>query len=173
MLVYELWQGDERLSMSLVPFVPTKHLNLTDPELRYTVPEMDEGFEIEVTARRLARFVWLVPEGADPSTAPRTGSIRPYHRLPVGLHEQAADAMVGRSNSDHDGRSTEWLMTCSPETAALIRLTNSKKMVIRQMVCHFMASSPQTDWGEYYHKMALMYGHLPDTQINRLSNYVQ
>ncbi|MEE9616187.1 MAG: glycoside hydrolase family 2 protein [Anaerolineae bacterium] len=28
----------------------------------------DEGFEIEVTARRLARFVWLALDGTDPPT---------------------------------------------------------------------------------------------------------
>jgi len=28
----------------------------------------DEGFEIEVTSRRLARFVWLALDGTDPST---------------------------------------------------------------------------------------------------------
>jgi hypothetical protein len=33
LLVYELWQGDERLSMGLVPFAPNKHLELSDPEL--------------------------------------------------------------------------------------------------------------------------------------------
>ncbi|RLC86719.1 MAG: glycoside hydrolase family 2 protein, partial [Chloroflexi bacterium] len=64
-LVYELWQGDERLSMGLLPFVATKHLELTDPELRYTVRETDGGFEVEVTAQRLARFVWLELDGAD------------------------------------------------------------------------------------------------------------
>ena len=64
-VVYELWQGDERLSMGLLPFVATKHLELTDPELRYTVRETDGGFEIEVTAQRLARFVWLELDGAD------------------------------------------------------------------------------------------------------------
>jgi len=58
-LVYELWQGDERLSLGVAPFVPNKHLKLTDPGLRTTVREIDGDFEIEVTAQRLARFVWL------------------------------------------------------------------------------------------------------------------
>jgi len=35
----------------------------------------DEGFEIEVTARRLARFVWLALDGTDPSTMLRTGVV--------------------------------------------------------------------------------------------------
>ena len=63
MLVYELWQGDERISLGLVPFVPDKHLELSDPELRTTVRETGGGFEIEVTARRLARFVSLALDG--------------------------------------------------------------------------------------------------------------
>jgi len=64
-LAYELWQGDERLSLGVVPFVPTKHLELGDPELRTIVRETDEGFEIEVAARRLARFVWLALAGIE------------------------------------------------------------------------------------------------------------
>ena len=64
-LVYELWRGDERLSVGVVPFVPTKHLELGDPELCTAVKETDEGFEIEVAARRLARFVWLDLDGTD------------------------------------------------------------------------------------------------------------
>jgi len=71
-LVYELWQDDERLSMGVVPFVPTKHLQLADPELSTTVREVarsetghSAGFEIKVTAQRLARFVWLELDGVD------------------------------------------------------------------------------------------------------------
>jgi beta-mannosidase len=62
-LVYELWQGDEQISLGVAPFVSNKHLELGDPELRTTVREMGDGFEIEVTARRLARFVWLALDG--------------------------------------------------------------------------------------------------------------
>ena len=62
--VHELWQGDERLAMGVVPFVPNKHLALGDPELRVTVRETDGGFAIELAAARLARFVWLTL-GAD------------------------------------------------------------------------------------------------------------
>jgi len=70
-LVYELWQDDgcthpQRTSLGVVPFAPSKHLALTDPELHYTIAERDTGFEIEVTAQKLARFVWLELEGADP-----------------------------------------------------------------------------------------------------------
>jgi beta-mannosidase len=64
-LVYELWQEDERISLDVVPFVPDKHLELADPELHYTIGETDEAITIDVTAQRLARFVWLEIEGAD------------------------------------------------------------------------------------------------------------
>jgi beta-mannosidase len=64
-LVYELWREDERVSLGLVPFVPDKHLELTDPELRYTIGETEKDITLDVTARRLARFVWLEIEGTD------------------------------------------------------------------------------------------------------------
>jgi len=64
-LVYELWQDDERISLGVVPCAPDKHLALTDPQLRCTVRENGASFEIEITAQRLARFVWLALEGAD------------------------------------------------------------------------------------------------------------
>jgi beta-mannosidase len=47
----------------VTPFVPNKHLKLSDPELHTAVREADGGFEIEVTARRLARFVSLALDG--------------------------------------------------------------------------------------------------------------
>jgi beta-mannosidase len=64
-LVYELWQDDRPLSLSVIPFAPNKHLELGDPGLRHIVHQTAEGFEIQVTARRLARFVGLALEGAD------------------------------------------------------------------------------------------------------------
>jgi beta-mannosidase len=64
-LVHELWQGAERLSIGVLPFVPSKHLELAAPELRAAVHETETGFEIAVTAKRLARFVWLELDGAD------------------------------------------------------------------------------------------------------------
>jgi beta-mannosidase len=64
-LVYELWAGDKQLSMGIMPFVPNKHLALSDPELTYDVNKSDESFEIAITAQRLARFVELALEGTD------------------------------------------------------------------------------------------------------------
>jgi beta-mannosidase len=64
-LVHELWRDDQRLQLGVVPFVPDKHLALTDPDLHYTIGETDGTITIDVTAQRLARFVWLEIEGAD------------------------------------------------------------------------------------------------------------
>ncbi len=41
----------------------------------YLICPHKEGFEIEFTARRLARFVWLALDGTDPSTMLRTGVV--------------------------------------------------------------------------------------------------
>jgi len=77
-LVYELWRDGERLSVDVAPFVPDKHLELSDPGLGWTVEEGNGGFEIKIVARRLARFVWLELEGADPIFSDN------YFDLPAG-----------------------------------------------------------------------------------------
>jgi beta-mannosidase len=48
-----------------VAFAPSKHLRLPDPGLRHELRETELGYEIAVTAERLARFVWLELEGSD------------------------------------------------------------------------------------------------------------
>jgi beta-mannosidase len=58
-LVYEMWQGDERTGLGLMPFAPNKHLALAAPGLTTTVEKADEEYAIEITAERTARFVWL------------------------------------------------------------------------------------------------------------------
>jgi len=66
-LVYELLQDDQRVSLGILPFVPSKHLDLGDPELQWCVNQVSGGFEIAVTAKRLARFVVLsLSEGEHP-----------------------------------------------------------------------------------------------------------
>ncbi|MDX9954144.1 MAG: glycoside hydrolase family 2 protein, partial [Anaerolineae bacterium] len=64
-LVYELWREDARVSLGVLPFGPSKHLQLTDPGLEVTLAA--EGGEAEITLRAasLARFVALTVEGAD------------------------------------------------------------------------------------------------------------
>ncbi|MBN1262462.1 MAG: glycoside hydrolase family 2 protein [Anaerolineae bacterium] len=64
-LVYELWQGDRRLSMGILPFVQSKHLDLVAPDLSTSVKRVDGKFEVTVTTENLARFVWLALEGTE------------------------------------------------------------------------------------------------------------
>jgi beta-mannosidase len=66
-LVYELWHEDERVTLGVVPFIPTKHLALETPGLTATVAETAGGFAITVATENLARFVWLMLESADPA----------------------------------------------------------------------------------------------------------
>jgi len=82
-LVYELWQGDRRLSLSVLPFVPSKHLALSDPRLRATVRKGEGGFAIDITAKRLARCVWLELVGQDDIPPYLTFSDN-YFDLPAG-----------------------------------------------------------------------------------------
>jgi beta-mannosidase len=65
MLVYALYRGEKRLSLSVMPFAPNKHLKLTDPGLSVNVTETETGFDIALSAERLARFVWLELTGKD------------------------------------------------------------------------------------------------------------
>lgn len=64
-LVYELWRAETLISTGVLPFAPTKHLELPDPELQYTIAEKPHEFEVELRTEKLARFVWLTLEGAD------------------------------------------------------------------------------------------------------------
>jgi beta-mannosidase len=63
-LVTELRQEDEMVSLSVTSFVPTKHLNLTDPQLKVTTRIENGQVVIDVTAQSLARFVELRLSGA-------------------------------------------------------------------------------------------------------------
>lgn len=64
-LVYELWQGEQRLSLGIVSFVPSKYLELVDPELQVVCRLAGEQMEVELSAKSLARFVCLELPGAD------------------------------------------------------------------------------------------------------------
>ncbi|MGC9398363.1 MAG: beta-mannosidase [Anaerolineae bacterium] len=64
-LVYALYHGDKRLSLDVMPFAPNKHLKLSDPGLSLDVRRADGGFEIILSAARLARFVQLSLEGRE------------------------------------------------------------------------------------------------------------
>jgi beta-mannosidase len=64
-LVYSLARLGRRISQGVVTFAPSKHLLLPDPGLSWRVVETDLGYEIDVAAERLARFVWLELQGLD------------------------------------------------------------------------------------------------------------
>jgi beta-mannosidase len=64
-MVYELLEGDRRVSMGVLPFVPSKHLSLSDPELTVLVSPSADGFDIALRASALARFVSLALQQQD------------------------------------------------------------------------------------------------------------
>ncbi len=49
----------------VVPFVPDKHLNLTDPGLRFDVQVENGTAIVKLRTQRLARFIWLELDGYD------------------------------------------------------------------------------------------------------------
>ena len=63
-LVTELYKGNERVSLSVYPFVSTKHLELTNPRLRARLHLDGDQLVIELNAQSLARFVELKLEDA-------------------------------------------------------------------------------------------------------------
>ncbi len=77
-LVYALYHEGERISQSVMPFAPNKHLKLVDPGLSSEVAETADGFAITLSAERLARFVWLTLEGTDVTFSDN------YFDLPAG-----------------------------------------------------------------------------------------
>jgi beta-mannosidase len=63
--VAELWQGSTILATSVATFVPVKHLELTDPELKINTSLKDGRLIFEVSSKSLARFVELDLDGVD------------------------------------------------------------------------------------------------------------
>jgi beta-mannosidase len=63
-LVTELRQSDETVSYAVTPFVPTKHLNLSDPAISVAMRIRNKQIVLEVKAQSLARFVELKLAGA-------------------------------------------------------------------------------------------------------------
>ncbi|MHB0911944.1 MAG: beta-mannosidase [Armatimonadota bacterium] len=58
-LVYELRQGGERLHLGLVPFTPSKYLELPAPDISVEVKGSDGEITLALVARKTARFVML------------------------------------------------------------------------------------------------------------------
>jgi beta-mannosidase len=63
--VCELWHEDERVALTVTPFIPSKHLNLTEPELKTDIRLEDGKAHITVRGASLARFVELKVAGVD------------------------------------------------------------------------------------------------------------
>jgi beta-mannosidase len=64
-LVSELWQNNTRLAMHVTPFIPNKHLNLTDPNLKFELTEKNGQLTLRLSAQSLARFIEIAFSGAD------------------------------------------------------------------------------------------------------------
>jgi beta-mannosidase len=63
--VAELWQDDRQVAQQTAFFAPTKHLELTDPQVKATCCLDGEELIVELNGRSLARLVELSLEGAD------------------------------------------------------------------------------------------------------------
>lgn len=63
--IAELWQGTQRLAMQTAFFVPTKHLQLTPPEITSQLSVKDGCLSIELSAKSLARLVECSLSGVD------------------------------------------------------------------------------------------------------------
>ncbi len=64
--VAELRQGEERLAWQTVLFAPEKDVAFEDPGIDWTLNTDDDELVLTLTAKKLARFVCLQLEGADP-----------------------------------------------------------------------------------------------------------
>ena len=65
LLVCDLVQGGQTLQRAVATFAPTKHLGLTDPQVRTDIVHNGAQLSIKLTAASLARFVELSLDGAD------------------------------------------------------------------------------------------------------------
>ncbi len=105
--VGELWHGDELVATAVSTFVPNKHLELVEPQLRTTVRASGDGLAIDISTANLARHVELTLDGADivfsdnyfDIPAGRTRTVTAP--LPAGWNvEQAQAALQVRSLRD-------------------------------------------------------------------------
>jgi beta-mannosidase len=64
-LIAELRQGAQIVARQVVPFVPTKHLDLTDPATTAMLRREGDQVVVDVAARSLARLVEVALAGAD------------------------------------------------------------------------------------------------------------
>ena len=103
----ELRQNGQTLTRQTAFFVPTKHLNLTDPELTAQVKIDQQQVVIRVTALSMTRLVECTLDGIDLVFSdnyfdlPAGRSVEISAALPAGLTEQQiSDALRIRSLYD-------------------------------------------------------------------------
>jgi beta-mannosidase len=106
-LVCELRQDDQRIALTVTPFVPDKHLRLVDPALETHLELSEQHLNIQVHAETLARFVELSLDGADVIFSdnyfhlPAHDSVTVTCPLPAGWTiDQARQALQVRSLFD-------------------------------------------------------------------------
>lgn len=63
--VTEMWQDGRLVAQSVTPFVASKHLELSEPDLKVRTHIQTGTLCVDASARRLARFVELSIEGVD------------------------------------------------------------------------------------------------------------
>lgn len=63
--ICELRQGDEHVSLTVTPFVASKHLSLTVPDLKVDISKDGDKLVVDVSAKSLARFLELSLDGMD------------------------------------------------------------------------------------------------------------
>ncbi len=63
--VYELREDDSLVSRAMIPFAPSKHMELPQPGISTTVTEVGGEVVIQVSAEKAARFVMLDMESHD------------------------------------------------------------------------------------------------------------
>ena len=79
-LVTQLYQGSQLISLITTPFVSVKHMQLVDPNIEYTMAMRNNQLvEIKLTVQSLARFVEIKLEGA-----PETVFSDNYFDIPAG-----------------------------------------------------------------------------------------
>jgi beta-mannosidase len=65
-LLHSLWEGNNRLSLSVLPFVQNKYLDLLEPGIYHDVEEDESGrINIQMAAHYTARFVMLEVPGSN------------------------------------------------------------------------------------------------------------
>lgn len=86
-LVVELWQGQRRHALKVVAFTAEKDMPVVDAGLQTSVQVADGRAQVQVTAKRLARFVEVSAAGADVIFSDN------YFDLPAGRTETVAYAL--------------------------------------------------------------------------------